>query len=196
MDRPNRRFQFMDHCIDSGVCFKDKGGSSEVPETSAQLASSELALNEFNDYMTTIRPFENKFIADVSAPTAGREAQVAGQVGADIAQKVGPLTLDPNMGMNPGSVVDLARTTAKAKNTGNMAVKSQKAAGLQAVIDIGRGQATQAQLGMSSLAGQSVAEATNAAANDTKLNDARMSAGATAGGAAIGMIKNMSSTKK
>ena len=172
------------------ICFKG-GGSTEIPETEAQRASSEVALKEFNDYMTTIRPFENKFMEDVSADTTGREAQAAGRVGADIAQKVGTPAINPNMGLNPQSVSDVATTMAGAQVKANQAVKAQKAAGLQSIIDIGRGQANSAQLGLTNLASQSVSEASNIALNKERVNDANMSAGATALGMSAGIVKNM-----
>jgi hypothetical protein len=178
------------------ICFK--GGSTAVGETVAETTASQVAVNEFNDYMTTIRPFENKFIADVSAPTAAREAAVAGRVNGEIAQKVGTPTINPNRGMDPNSVTDVATTAANAQVDANLAVKAQKAAGLQSVIDIGRGKANSAQLGMSGLASQSVTKASNDALNTRNTKNSNMSAGATGIAIAAGMSKNLysDSTKK
>lgn len=186
---PNQPWHFMNRLLLRSICFKG-GGSNEIPETEAQRASAEVALNEFNDYMVKIRPFENKFISDVSADTAGREASVAGKVNADIAQKVGTPTINPNRSLNTESVSDLATTVAGSQVKANEAVKTQKAAGLQTVIDMGRGQANSAQLGLDGMASQSVAEAANTALNNQKVSDGNMSAGATMMGASAGLAKN------
>ena len=171
-------WNFMERLKHRSVCFK--GGSTEIPETTAQRASSEVALNEYNDYMKTILPFENKFMADVTAPTDNRQAQVAGMVGADVAQKVGTTAINPNQGINSQSTSDLATTLAKSGVKADQAVKAQQAAGLQSVIDMGRGQATTAQLGMSELAGQSVQQASQTALYNQAVDNASLSAGASA----------------
>lgn len=186
-----RAWHFMERVAHRSICFKSGGGSSKIPETEAQRANSEVALNEFNDYMSKIRPFENKFIEDISADTTNREARVAGMTNADIAQKVGTQSINPNVGFDAGSVSDLATTASGAQIKANRAVKTQKAAGLQAVIDIGRGQANQAQLGLGKLASQSVTEASNAAFNNQAVDDAKMSAGASMLGMSAGLANNL-----
>jgi len=171
------------------ICFK--GSSPKVKETEAQRASADIALKNYNDYMTTIRPVEEKFIDDVTADPANRQSAVAGQINADVAQKVGTPTIDPNRGMAPGSAVSVGNVLADAQVRGKQNVDTQRLTGMQSVVDMGMGKATTAQVGMSGLASQSVAGAINTQKNELDSYNSTMSAGASGVSAAVGMAENL-----
>ena len=174
-----------------GVCYGGGGGSSSVKETEAQKASAEVAMNNYNDYMSTIMPVQEKFIADVTADPTNRENLVAGQANANIAQKVGTPAIDPNAGMSSASTVGLANTMSDAQIKGRQAVDTQRLTGEQAIVDLGMGENSTAQLGLSDLASQSVKQSINNQQSSQYSDDADMSAAASGLGAAAGMATNI-----
>ena len=167
------------------------GGSSQVKETAAQKASAEVAMNNYNDYMSTIMPVQEKFIADVTADPTNRENLVAGQANANIAQKVGTPAIDPNAGMSSASTVGLANTMSDAQIKGRQAVDTQRLTGEQAIVDLGMGENSTAQLGLSDLASQSVKQSISNQQSSQYSDDADMSAAASGLGAAAGMATNI-----
>ena len=174
-----------------GVCYGGGGGSSSVKETAAQKASAEVAMNNYNDYMSTIMPVQEKFIADVTADPTNRENLVTGQANANIAQKVGTPAIDPNAGMSSASTVGLANTMSDAQIKGRQAVDTQRLTGEQAIVDLGMGENSTAQLGLSDLASQSVKQSINNQQSSQYSDDADMSAAASGLGAAAGMATNI-----
>ena len=173
-----------------GVCYGG-GGSSSVKETAAQKASAEVAMNNYNDYMSTIMPVQKEFIADVTADPTNRENLVTGQANANIAQKVGTPSIDPNAGMSSASTVGLANTMSDAQIKGRQAVDTQRLTGEQAIVDLGMGENTTAQLGLSDLASQSVKQSINNQQLSQDADNADMSAAASGLGAAAGMATNI-----
>lgn len=173
-----------------GVCYGG-GGSSSVKETAAQKASAEVAMNNYNDYMSTIMPVQKEFIADVTADPTNRENLVAGQANANIAQKVGTPSIDPNAGMSSASTVGLANTMSDAQIKGRQAVDTQRLTGEQAIVDLGMGENSTAQLGLSDLASQSVKQSIVNQRSSQYSDDADMSAAASGLGAAAGMATNI-----
>lgn len=174
-----------------GVCYGGGGGSSQVKETAAQKASAEVAMNNYNDYMSTIMPVQEKFISDVTADPTNRENLVTGQANANIAQKVGTPAIDPNAGMSSASTVGLANTMSDAQIKGRQAVDTQRLTGEQAIVDLGMGENSTAQLGLSDLASQSVKQSISNQQSSQYSDDADMSAAASGLGAAAGMATNI-----
>ena len=174
-----------------GVCYGGGGGSSSVKETAAQKASAEVAMNNYNDYMSTIMPVQKEFIADVTADPTNRENLVAGQVNANIAQKVGTPSIDPNAGMSSASTVGLANTMSDAQIKGRQAVDTQRLTGEQAIVDLGMGENSTAQLGLSDLASQSVKQSISNQQWSQDAANSDMSAAASGLGAATGMATNI-----
>ena len=172
-------------------CGGGGGGSSSVKETAAQKASAEVAMNNYNDYMSTIMPVQEKFIADVTADPTNRENLVTGQANANIAQKVGTPAIDPNAGMSSASTVGLANTMSDAQIKGRQAVDTQRLTGEQAIVDLGMGENSTAQLGLSDLASQSVKQSISNQQSSQSSDNADMSAAASGLGAAAGMAANI-----
>lgn len=167
-------------------------GAETVPETAEAKALSEVAVDQYNTYMSEYRPFERKFIADVMRPTAIREAKAAGKVNADVMQKMA-VTGEPNKALrDPETFATGAKIKAKAINDVTQKVKDQKVAGMQAITDMGMGKETKAQLGLEALA----TNATNKAISEELVNQSNDNAitrgvsGTAGAGAAI--YKNLS----
>ena len=173
-----------------GVCYGG-GGSSSVKETEAQRASAEVAMNNYNDYMSTIIPVQKEFIADVTADPTNRENLITGQANANIAQKVGTPSIDPNAGMSSASTVGLANTMSDAQIKSRQAVDTQRLTGEQAIVDLGMGENSTAQLGLSDLASQSVKQSISNQQMDQAADNSDMSAAASGLGAAAGMATNI-----
>lgn len=169
--------------------------SNTVQETAQEKALAKVAAEQWNDYQARYKPFENKYMADVLADTAGREAKVKGMVNADVAQKLTqkPSAINPNSGkMQAGKEsLDRANALARGQVAGEQAVKDQQTGAMQTLIDMGRGQATQAQQGMSSLAGAATQEAISSASNRMQTRSAIGSAIGSAVGAGAGMLGGM-----
>lgn len=151
-----------------------KGGSGQVQETAQGRKAADIAAEQYNMYMTDVKPTEEKFIADVMKPTDVLEARESGKVNADTAQRSAgyfsnntPDNLTRTLAAPSKAGMDLSSSTTNAR----IAVQDKKLAGLQAITDIGEGKRSSASLGMNSLAADAqksaVANAQAAAANRT-----------------------------
>lgn len=163
--------------------------SNEVQETAQEKALARVAAEQWNDYQSKYKPFENSYMKDVMADTAGREAKVSGMVNADVAQKMTQKAIDPNRAGSLGNkaAMDKASAMSKGQVAGTQAVKDQQTGAMQTLIDMGRGQATQAQQGMSTLA----ANATNTAISDASIRQQNRAATGNLIGSAIGAGASM-----
>jgi hypothetical protein len=145
-------------------------GSGVVSETAQGRQAAEMALDQYKTYVTDFKPTEEKFIADVMKPTTTDEAKQMGKVNADIAQKSAIPAGDPNrLIRNPGAFSDAAGYMGTSQTKAEQAVQGKQVASEQAVVDIGLGKASSAQLGMDSLA--SDAQKTAIANKQTSVNN-------------------------
>lgn len=147
------------------------GGDNEVPETAEQRELAAVAAEQWNTYQSEYRPFELKFIKDVTGPTQGREKALAGNINADVAQKataILPAGTDPRRMATTDTATPVAQVAGKAQATGGQAIKDQRLQGMQTVVDLGMGKATDANLGFQNMA----TNALQKAAADTTYNNA------------------------
>jgi hypothetical protein len=177
-------------------------GSQQVKETAYEKALAEVALQELGYYKHDIIPFRNRWIGDVTRNTAPLENRIAGQVNADLAQQrvlALPVGVDPSSGaamsFNPALVE--GAIGAKAAVGATQAVRDSKATGLQAAIDVMRGENTDAQTGLQGLAADSVNQAIGDARNraDTSATMGSSLASAVGGGIALYANRNHKKTK-
>lgn len=169
------------------------GKSKGVPETSYERANAEVALKKYQDYMDKGRPFERKFIEQITEDTAIPEKRIAGQVNSDLMQQTKPVLpsgVDPSSG--GAMVVDpsMGKTGAKAQVDAGQAVRDRRVAGIQAAIDIGRGNASSAQLGYSNLANDSVNKAIGSAGSKMEEKNAYANAAGSAAGVGAAIYTN------
>lgn len=165
--------------------------SNEVKETAQEAALARVAAEQWNDYQAKYKPFENSYMKDVLADTKGREEKVQGMVSADVAQKMSSntRTVDPNKAGSLGAKQSMDRASALSKGqvVGAQSIRDQQTGAMQTLIDMGRGQATQAQDGMGSLA----VNATNTAINDAATRQQNRAATGNLIGSAIGAGASM-----
>jgi uncharacterized protein len=171
------------------------GGADEVKETAYEKALADVAYGELQNYKSEIVPFRNSWIDDVTRDTGTLENRVAGQVNADVAQRKPralPVGVDPSSGaaMNVAPSLAVGNFSAKAAVDATQAVRNLRATGMQAGLNMMRGESTDAQTGMQSLAADSVNKAIGDAQNkqDTKETLGSSLTSAAFGGAA--MYKN------
>ena len=154
------------------------GGSDEVKETAQEREAANVAWEQWNDYQDRYVPFENRFIYDVTGMKDGkadagvwdqRRGDLRGDVNADIMQQATAIPVNPNSGrMKLGTAPTLGKALAKGAIAADAAVDGQRIAGMQAVVDMGRGQANQADLGMQGLARDAADDAIQQSAIDMR----------------------------
>jgi hypothetical protein len=172
------------------------GGDQEVEETPYEKALSRVAWYKWKDYQQRYVPFENKAIADVTGDTKVLEDKTTAKINADLAQQVPVGGLQP--GEDPSSGASMVGTQAikvgsrggVASAMGKQSAKDMRVQGLKAAVDIGRGQASTAQLGLSNLAKDSVKGAITDAYSDWESDSAMGAAIGSGIGTAAGAIKN------
>jgi hypothetical protein len=150
-----RSWNFMERLNIRRICFKV--GSNTIPETQAELDHAKVSAEQWNDYQKRFVPFENKYLADVTANPALKENIVGGRVNADLAkQNNGAI---PVGGINRiGSTVasnmipTSAAAGAAAMATAKGSVRDSQIQGMLSAVNIGRGQAASAVDGMSKIA--------------------------------------------
>jgi hypothetical protein len=164
------------------------GKSQETPETAAEKANAEVAMEQWQMYQDNYRPTEQKFFADVMRDQTGMKQVVSGKVNADMAQ-VKPHITDP--GKDPSRLAtsrifdQVANTQAKSIADAVQSVDDKQISGMQAIVDLGQGKSATAQSGFANLASQSVSEAISKTQADRQKSDSYSSAAMTAlGGAA------------
>lgn len=166
-------------------------GSQEVPETEAEKANAQVAMEQWQMYQDHYRPTELKFIGDVIRDQTGMKQVVAGKVNADLQQKVRSQamqgTVDPNRIATSRAFDKAANVQAGATADATQMVDNKQLQGKQAIVDMGMGKAAQAQQGFANIATNSVREALSEAEADRTVNDAYASATMTALGAGARM---------
>jgi len=159
---------------------KGDDGPTEIQETSAEIEASKIAEEQWRDYQARFVPAENKFIESVHLDEDDKH-QVKGQVSASVARQeknAQDTVARANLasGYSPGSgraVAGASDISLKAAQAGSAsqtrageAVTDKSLAGIQAVVNMGRGEASDANLGLGDVARQSVSRAISDAQAD------------------------------
>lgn len=174
------------------------GGDNEIEETEEQKAQAEVAMNQWNDYLSRYRPFEDSFMEDVDRMNSDQQYnQVAGLAAVPVESQFSAAVSDTSRamvsgGLNPNSgafksnlsKLDRAKSTTKADSINQAQVGQQNryVGGIQTVVNMGQGQESEAVAGYGDLATMSSQKAANdvgIAINNT--NDNRQVAGALIG---------------
>jgi len=173
------------------------GGSNEVGETSQEIELSKIANEQWQEYQTRFKPFEDEWISNIRLDE-GDQANMAGQVNAgvgsefDKAQAAAEKSsfsagMDPSSGRYKAAVggLTLRRGVAGGKALGltSQAVDDQTYQGLQQAVAMGRGQSAEATRDMTSLA----YDATGKAISDEKNRQDSRSTWASSAMSAAGM---------
>lgn len=173
-----------------GLYFKGgDGGDGEIKETEDQRALAQIAGERWKRYQDVFVPVENEYMADVTNANnpgqmqhATEQAQAAtrSEFSKAIATDVGAVTnagINPNSGTFNAAVGDgnrrMAVSEADVVNKTQQALDDRKIQGMQNVISMGSGQATQAIAGLNDVATGSAETASNKAVqnhNDSSAN--------------------------
>lgn len=130
------------------------GKSQAIPETAQGRQAAAMALDQYNTYLKDFKPTEVAFIADTMKPTTVAEASQVGKANADIEQKSAiPSGVDPNRVVNnPSAFANTAAIESATDTNVRQGVKANQIGKEEALVGVGRGQASSAQLSMDNLA--------------------------------------------
>ena len=175
------------------------GGSQQVGSTIDQATQQQINANLWNYYQSSYKPLIEKWTAKVTSPDvqAAEKRQVAGEINAEVMRNVDPAKVSQNPVQNTRQMANLAAAGSGAQVQGQGGVRSRQLSNVQNVIDIGRGQATQADVGLGEVAAQSV----RAAISSKDIQEQEQAAientyGSVAGTIAAGMLKYGSSSPR
>ena len=134
------------------------GGSNEIQPTADQKAQQQINAKLWNYYVTEYKPLISSYSAEVTSPTIKEEekGKVKGQINAEIMKSVPKLDKSGNPVKVARQLGQLGEVKTSAEMSGEAAVKGKEVTDTQNVINIGRGQATQASVGMGELASQTL----------------------------------------
>ncbi|HHH2128191.1 TPA: hypothetical protein ACPZUW_001063 [Yersinia enterocolitica] len=156
---------------------KGGSGSTEIKETSQELAAAEIAGKQWTLLQIALKPMENLFISKVdSMNNESKYDDAAGTVNLGYQQEFGKARqqaatelsaggVDPSSGKFQGTLQTLQSDQVAGQiDTTNRAQTSQQdkyVAGLQDVVAMGSGQKADALSGYSNIASQSLSKATS-----------------------------------
>ena len=166
------------------------GGDNKVKDTPEQRQLAAVAAEKWNFAQEKLAPLEDAYMESVAEMTdAGRMSYIRGrtmqgqqQTGSEIRQQAGQQLqqggIDPSSGRYQGAMSGLALDTAQAggETLGRAQFEqdSQQIQGMQNIVAMGQGEATQAQVGLAGLADQAAADARHSATNQFNRRQANL----------------------
>jgi hypothetical protein len=170
--------------VNSDGTITTNASTSENPEEQAFINST----NMWNYYQKNYKPVIQKYIKkSTNASVQNQELRsIGGKINADIMQKVDARgSASTNALDNTLGTSQLAKGKTQAQLAGKMAVKQRQLGDLQNIVNIGAGQETTAQVGLSNLANQAVDNYVTDRNTELETNGANANAvGSAAGGIA------------
>lgn len=190
------------------------GGGSKIEETEQERALARVSMQQWNNYLSTYKPFEDDYMDNVDRLNTDEQYNQAASLAAlpveaayseavnDTVSGLNSRAINPNSGVAKSAMtaLDTSKRSAKADNITRAQVgqQSRYLGEMGNVVAMGQGQATTAVNGMGDLASLSSREAyndTNIALNNRQQN--RELAGAVAGaGTRYGLELNPSGSGK
>jgi hypothetical protein len=170
------------------------GSGNSVQETADQVQEAENNVQLYNYQQQYYQPYIAKFVkqqtGDAASPAQANN--VKGQVNAEVMKGLSQTTANPrdNNAANLTKQTDLAAGMETAgQETAGSKVKQRQLGNIQNIIDIGRGQQTNALQNQDAIAGQSVQSAIQNKEADLQLTGSMEdAAGSVVGGAAAGYM--------
>ena len=168
------------------------GGDNQVQETADQVQEAKNNVQLYNYQQQYYQPYIAKFVkqqtGDAASPAQANN--VKGQVNSEVMKGLSQTTANPrdNNAANLTKQTDLAAGMETAgQETAGAKVKQRQLGNIQNIVDIGRGQQTNALQNQDAIAGQSVQSAIRDNEADLQLTGSMESAaGSVAGAAAAG----------
>ena len=187
-----------------------KKSKARQKETPMEREAALIAAENWNRYQSVFVPIENEFIRQVQlGPQDYQRAQEAavganrmqfGQARQDATRQLFAGGVNPNSGRFQGALADLARGQAASAAQGvvgaNVDTRRRNLAGLEAAVSLGRGQKTQADLGISSIAARQAQKASADAQRQFQSRLATQTAIGQAAGLGLGYLKNKNTFDK
>ncbi|WP_018865143.1 hypothetical protein [Thioalkalivibrio sp. ARh3] len=149
------------------------GGSNEMKATDEERELSRIAVDRWNDYQSRLAPFEDQYMRQVQM-TPGDHQQARGQAAVATEQAFAPAREQAEQqmfdaGVRPGSAAhtlgmgqlrqDQGHIQGVGVGEGHLGAQAAHMAGLQNIVNIGQGQAADAQAGLGQVAASSAADA-------------------------------------
>jgi hypothetical protein len=137
------------------------GGGGGIQETQDQIQQQKNNVKLWDYYSTSYKPYIDKFITKETgnAKSGAQSSAAAGKVNASVMEGVAGAAPGENATQIARRGNAAADIKSKGTTSADAAVRAQQMSGLQNIVDIGRGQQTQAMGGQGQLAEQSVQKA-------------------------------------
>ncbi|SLM63490.1 MULTISPECIES: hypothetical protein [Dickeya] len=180
---------------------KGGGGSTEVKETTQQMAAAEVASKQWNLYQNELKPYENLFMEKVDSLNDGQKyGNIAGDVNLGYQQEfartrrqaadgLASVGVDPSSGKFQSALKDIATDqvagTIDATNRAQTDQQNKYVAGLQDVQAMGSGQKAEALQGYQGIAAASQQKAISDAQSALSKQQASKGLIGTVGGALV-----------
>lgn len=178
-------------------------GDNEIPETAEERELAKIAGEQWQDYQERFVPIENRYMKDVHTEAAdfaratGDTASAINAQGDEAQKAVTAGATQRGANANSGAVVTglagMAAKRGRALGVGKADVGNQvenlKYAGLQNIVQMGRGKPGASLQGLSDIAGMSAGRAASEAFSDQYESAANASAVGTATGMAARYMK-------
>lgn len=158
------------------------GGSGEIKETSAEKAQARVAMDRWGDYEKIFQEYENEFMGEVDSWNSTEELDRAERLSiqpiagayqeraAAIQRNLNASGVNPNSGKAKSSKSALTLSQADSEvDAGSRGVNTQNdryVSGLQSIVAMGQGQASESIAGMGDLAQSAQANASQKAQID------------------------------
>lgn len=168
------------------------GGSNKVKETAHEKELARIATEQWHRYETTFKPLEDEWIASITGDTGNDKANIAGTVAGNIGTQYDEAQAQSDRadladGMNVGSGtfkrgMSRAEDTGKALSRANVGVDAHQTGQIANAINVGRGQAAEAQGSMADVARGAVSDTIKSSTNKyLRQQDTNAAIGTTAG---------------
>jgi len=168
------------------------GSSGGVSETADQVEQAKINQQLWDYYQNSYRPLIEKWSQKVTDPNVQKEEfnKAQGQVNAEVMKNVDPSRATANPVQNTKALNELATIGTGAEVQAQGGVRSKQIKDTQNVINIGRGQATEAAAGIGDIASQSLsAEIADVELQQQKDASIENAYGSMAGAVGAGLLK-------
>lgn len=179
------------------------GGSksdNSVKDTPEQRHAAQVAAEKWNFAQQTLAPLEDQYMANVEdMDSSSRMSYIRGRTNQSsmgglsqglqqVGQQLGQAGINPNSGRWQGTQADLAEQSAQqggeTMGRAQFQQRAEKIKGMQNIVAMGAGEATQAQAGLSDIASASARDARSDTTNSFNRRSANLQLLGSAAGAA------------
>lgn len=177
-----------------------KKQDNTIKDTPEQRYAAQVAAEKWNFAQSTLAPLEDQYMANVNdMDSEGRMGYIRGRANQasmggmsqglkQVDAQLGQAGINPNSGRWTGTQTDLAEQSAQqggeTMGRAQFQQRAEKTKGMQNIVAMGAGEATQAQAGLSDIASASARDARGDATNSFNRRSANLQLLGAAAGAA------------